>query len=517
MIPRRKRRPVAQAHSLAAPIGGLNARDSVSLMPETDALQLDNLFPSTTNVDLRKGRTSFATFTGTCQTIIPYGGSALFVAVHDGTDPGILSATAGGALSSILVGGSADTVQALTSARFDYQNFGTVGGQFLTLVNGVDVPLQYNGSVWSASSMSGSGLTEANLFTVASYAERLWYAESGTFNIWYLPVQSITGTLTKLNLGSLFKMGGALSNIVTFSADTGSLLADFIAFVSTEGEVVVFSGDDPTSVTTWSRFAQFRVGRPVTTGNRAWCKFGGEAVIVTADGAVPMSVAMMQDRADVSAAISDKIRNVFNRDVIDHGARFGWAVTLHPSGQKFIVNVPTAELSTGYQYVMNSQTKCWCRFTGWNAFCFEVQRDTLYFGGSGFLAKADTGLSDADSAIIAVAKQAFSYFGQRGRQKHMTMARPIITLDGPVNLGLGVDVDYQDTTPESLVPISGTSGTTWETAWDATWTGAAVTNRQWQSVRGIGFAIAPRIQFQALDINLSWSATDLVFEYGEIL
>ena len=402
---RTAKRQVAQSQSLAAPIGGLNARDSVALMPETDAVTLDNWFPSTTSVDLRKGYSNHATFTGLCETVIAYNGlaRAIFVAVNTTNDL-IIDATTGGAISTAVVGGAGSTVQAVTSARFDYQNFGTTGGQFLSLVNGDDTPLQYNGSAWSASSMTGSGLTTSNLFTVATYAERLWYAEEDTFNVWYLPLQSITGTLTKLPLGSLFKLGGALSNIVTWSADTGSILADFISFVSTEGEVVVFSGQDPASILTWSRIAQFRVGRPVTRGNRAWAKFGAEAVLITADGLIPLSLAVRQDRADVSAAITDKIRTRFNQDVVSHGARFGWSVVLHPIGQKLLVNVPTLEGSTSYQWVMNSQTKAWCRFTAWDAFCFEATRDALYFGGNGFLALADSGLDDEGDSITAVAK-----------------------------------------------------------------------------------------------------------------
>lgn len=515
---RTAKRQVAQSQSLASPIGGLNARDSVALMPDTDAIILDNWFPSTTSVDLRKGFSSHATFTGNCETVIAYNGMArkVFVAVNT-TDDLIIDATTGGAISVAVVGGAGATVQAVTSARFDYQNFGTTGGQFLSLVNGEDTPLQYNGSAWSVSSMTGSGLTTSSLFTNAVYAERLWYLEQDSFNAWYLPLQSITGTLTKYPLGSLFKLGGALSNVVTWSGDSGSLLADFIAFVSTEGEVVAFSGTDPASITTWSRIAHFRVGRPVTRGNRAWAKIGAEAALITADGLIPMSLAVMQDRADVSAAISDKIRNSFNGDVLRHGARFGWTVTLHPIGQKLIVNVPTAENDTSYQYVMNTQTKAWCRFTGWDAFCFESTRDALYFGGAGILAVADSGLDDNGDSITADAKQAFSYFGQRGRQKQMTMARPILNIDGPVSLGLGVDVDYQNTSPGSLVPIAGNVGDPWEVLWDVAWTGAGIVYNAWNSVRGVGFAIAPRIRVQAEGINLSWSATDFVYEYGGVL
>lgn len=520
---RARKQQVAQSQSLPAPIGGLNARDAVALMDPTDAIVLDNWFPSTTSVDLRKGYDAFATFDGDCETVIAYNGASakVFVAIDDGTDISIIDATAGGAVSSAVVGGSGDTVHAPSNARYDYQNFATTGGQFLTLVNGSNDPLEYNGTAWSVSAITDGEnpevLDPADFFTVAVYAERLWYGEKDTFNVWYLPVQSITGTVAKLWLGSLFKLGGSLSNIITWSADTASQLADFIAFVSTEGEVVAFTGTDPTDADLWSRVAHFRIGKPVAKGNRAWTKMGAEAVLLTIDGLIPMSLAVMQDRADVAGAVSDKIRNSFNRDVALYGANFGWSVTLHPAGQKLVVNVPLTANSASRQYVMNTQTKAWCRFTGWNAFCFESTKDTLYWGGTDVLAKADTGLDDDGDSINGNAKQAFSYFGQRGRQKQMSMARPILLLDGPIGLGLSVDVDYQDIEPESVVPIAGNAGDPWSDAWDVSWAGASVVYKSWNSIRGYGFAIAPRIKVQSMSVNISWQATDFVYELGGIL
>jgi hypothetical protein len=54
--------------------------------------------------------------------------------------------------------------------------------------------------------------------------------------------------------------------------------------------------------------------------------------------------------------VSEKIRNLINSDLAVHGARYGWTVRVHPTGGKLIVNVPTAEDSAAYQYVMNTET-----------------------------------------------------------------------------------------------------------------------------------------------------------------
>lgn len=504
----------SSAVSLPAPVGGLNARDSIANMKASDAIILDNWFPQTTEVQVRRGYTEFATFTGICQSIIAYNGasSKVFVAV-DGSTNSIIDASSGGAISTAVVGGSGPTVQAITDCHFDYVNFGTVGGQFLSLVNGADTPLEYDGTTWSSSTMTGG--TPADFFTVAVYAERLWFGVKNSFSVRYLPVNSITGATTELNLASLFKLGGTLNSIITIT-DATNALADYIAFVSTEGEIVAFTGTDPAVATSWTRAAQFRVGRPVIKGNRAWCKWGADALLICADGILPLRRAISQEKRDSTVAVSDKIRNMLNNDVAVHGARKGWAITLHPTGFKLIVNVPTNEDVEARQYVMNVQTGAWCRYTGWDGFCFDVVRDQLYWGGDGVLAKADQpgAASDAGNPITASSKQAFSYLGGRGRNVLMQMIRPIIAADGAANIALGVDVDYGDVEPATFIQVGGGSGDPWGGIWDVSWGGALEVVKSWRTAQGFGSAIAPRMRTQTLDVSLSWSASDLVYEHA---
>lgn len=505
-------------YTMAPPVGGLNARDSEALMPETDALVLDNWFPDSTSVDVRKGYSSFATFTGDCESIILYHGASdlVFVGV-DTTDNLIINATSGGAISTAVVGGSGPAVQSLTNVRFDYVNFANTSGQYALLVNGADTPLQFDGTTWSASGLSGTGLTVTDIHTLGVYGERIWLAGSG-FDVWYLATDAIAGTATRLNLGSLFTKGGSLSSIVPWSADSSSDLADYIGFLSTEGEMVIYTGDDPSQASTWARVATVNIGKPVTSGQRAFTRLGSDTAILTVDGLVPLSQVIIGGRVNPNfVPISDKIRNKFNSDVKMFSANYGWDVIVHSSGKKLLVNVPNEAGASAYQYVMNIETTSWSRFTGWMAFCMAASKDTLYWGGSGVLAKADTGTTDAGSSIDAEAKQAFSYFGIRGLQKDMKMVRPILRLDGPVDLRIGVNVDYQDSPPTSIVPVSGNAGDPWDTSWDVAWTGAAVVLRKWQGARGIGVAISPRLTVQSDGINLSWFATDFLYETGGVL
>ena len=172
--------PRSKSVSLPPPIGGLNARDSVANMEPEDALVLDNWFPRTTDVAVRKGYTAHCTFTGNCETVVVYTGptaTEIFVAVNTTNDL-IIDATTAGAISTAVVGGSGPTVQAITNSRWDYVNYGTAGGMFLSMVNGADTALEYDGTTWSTATLTHADLAGTDdLFTNAVYAERIWYGE----------------------------------------------------------------------------------------------------------------------------------------------------------------------------------------------------------------------------------------------------------------------------------------------------------------------------------------------------
>lgn len=517
----KRKRPGAaesQPATLPAPIDGINARDSLALMKPTDAIDMENLFPTPTDVGLRNGYTAHATLTGLPETIIPYNGLTarkLFAGVVNGGTRSVFDVTAAGAVGAAVVGGAGATIEALTSTRFDYVQIGTTGGMFLSLVNGSDTPLEYDGTTWSVSASAHATLVEANLFTCGLYGGRVWYGEKNTFNVYYLPAGTKSGALTQLNLASIFKMGGSLNSIVTLT-DANQIVTDYIGFVSTEGEIVAYSGDVATAAS-WALAAHFVVGRPVTTGNRCWTKWGTDALLICADGLLPLRRALASDDRNQALAISDRIATLINDDVAQHGARFGWQVVTHPTNNKILLNVPTAELADARQWVMNTRHKRWCKFTGWLAYCMAVVRDQLYFGTNGKVVKADNfdALSDGGTSIFFKSKQAFNYFGSRGDTKLAGMMQPTFSMDGTMQLSVGCDVDFASTTMPAMVTISGSAGDPWAALWDAVWSGALTVQRPWFSLQGCGVCFAPRVEGVSGDSRFRWAASLITVRKAE--
>lgn len=516
--------------SVPAPIGGLNARDALANMPETDAVVLDNWFPTPTNVEVRGGSQLWSLTSGNnIETLMAYNGPItknLFAI----DSSGITDVTASGNTNLPIVTG-------LSNARFQYVNFGTAGGHFLSAVNGVDPAQLFDGTTWTVPTITG--VSSTTFIHVNAHKSRLWYTQKDSTKAWYLPVSSIAGAATAFDFGSLFTLGGYLMGMLTWTVTSAQGMDDYAVFVSSEGQCFVYQGYDPSSTSTWQLIGSFRIGRPI--GRRFYCKAGSDVILITADGVIPLSQALLTDRSQLRIALSDKIVNLIGDDVRSYAGNFGWQPILFPIGNKLLINVPQTEDNRQYQYVMNTITKAWCTFGfmdaayAWNANCFEILNDDLYFGGynqgtsttNGLqgVFKADIGNVDSTfsggsyTTISAFVKPAFSYFGAMGQQKYFTMARPIFTLQGSVYAAIAMNVDFDNNIPNiNYAQIGATGGSAWDVSpWDVSpWGGDNNINKDWQTVNGIGFSGALSIAVYA-STQLAWQSTDYVYQIGGIL
>lgn len=520
-----KRRNSFGSTSIPAPVGGLNARDSVADMPETDALVLDNWFPTPTELDVRGGSLYFADCGNhAIETVMAYNGPVtkkLFAASVDG----IYNITAGGHKAS-------PDIATPTNARFQHVNMGTPGGNFLLAVNGADKLHGYDGTNWwtdGDGTHDITGVDSSTLIGINIFKSRVWLTQAGTAKAWYLPLLSIAGAATSFDFTSLFYLGGYLMGMTTWTVDNAAGLQEYAVFVSSEGEVLVYQGYDPASSSTFALAAHFRIGRPI--GRRFFAKVGADVVLLTADGAVPLSQSLLTDRSAVNIALSDKIINLITGDVSSYSSNFGWEIILHPIGNKLIVNVPETENSRQYQYVMNTINKSWCTFgqkysySAWNANCFELFSDKLYYGSNNkYIFQADTGTEDATdninmTPITSTATPAYSYFKSKGQEKLFGMARPILKINGTLQVALSFNVDFNTAPPNfNYATVSTSSSSPWDTSpWDVTsWGGDAQILKDWQTINGIGFAGSLSIGGVTSN-NLGWQSTDYTYQMGGIL
>jgi len=494
--------------SIRGPVGGWNARDSLADMKPDDAVILDNWFPETANLELRKGSANHVTgISGQVDTLMEFAsGSARK-----------LFGIAGGSIYNVSVAGAvgAADVSGLTNSRWQHTMFGTSGGQFLVAVNGADAPRNYDGTTW-ATTPAITGVTggAATLVHVNAFKQRLFFAQNDTLKFWFLAVSSIGGAASGFDLAPFCRFGGKLMAMGTWTRDGGDGVDDLAVFITSTGEVLVYQGTDPAVAANWALVGVFHIGAPI--GRRCLMKVGADLIVITQDGFLPLSRVLAEGRANQSSALSDKIRTEVEKAARAYSANFGWQPIFYPKGTMALFNVPTKEAATSQQFVVHTTTGAWCRFTGMNANCWSLFSDDLYFGTNGKVMKADTGTSDAGANIDADVLTSFSYMGQPGRLKRYTMVRPLLLSNGTVQAALEASVDYEIRNPTASSVALGSGGSAWDTSpWDTSpWALDDVPIKGWQAVTGLGFAAALRMKVATNALSIKWQSTEWLYELG---
>lgn len=503
-------KPPAKSASVPAPIGGWDTENALADMPTQNAVILDNWFPETDEVTLRRGFDGHASgLTGDVETLLAYspedGGQELFAA----NNGAIYDVTTAGAI------GAAE-VSSLSNDRWQYVNVSNSGGSYLRAVNGEDTPLLYDGTSWTTTPAI-TGPTAANLVWINLHQRRLWFGERDSMRAWYLDVNAISGAASSFDLGGVARLGGYIMAMGTWTFDAGDGADDAAVFLTSEGEAIVYQGTDPSSADTWSLVGVFRIGKPI--GRRCMIKDGADLIMVTEDGFVAASQILSVGRSQADArAISTQINRAVNDAVRLYKSTFGWEPFIYPRGRMLLFNVPQAG-ATRHQYVFNSITRRPCRFTGVNAVCWALFNDEAYFGGDGAVYKFDTGTSDDGAEINGDALQAFSYFKSPASKKSFKMVELVLRSTGTPNIAIDLNTDFQIKAPSGVPAEPSTSAARWGISkWGkGLWGTSGQVFRAWRGVRGAGRAASLRVRTSTTTARPSWVATNWIYIPGGML
>lgn len=507
-------RPTAKSSSIPAPVGGLNDRDSIADMPKSDAVILENWWPYPSYIGVRKGSaahvTGFAQPVETLAEYLPPSGNEKLFAVSGGA---IYDATTAGAVGASMVSG-------LANSRFQWQGITTPGGSFLYMVNGVDKPLLWDGSAWTAvdgaSTPAITGVTSSTLAHVTLFKNRLFFVENNSLNLWYLPVNSIGGAASVIDLGSVFRKGGRIESCYAWTIDAGNGVDDHFVIISSNGEVAVYRGADPSSSTDWSIVGLFVLGRPL--GRRCGTKFGGDLAINTTEGLYPLSKGLLSSEINRTGALTDKIQNSTSMATQSYGQNDGWQVELYPSANMMILNVPAGN-GQNFQYVQNTITGAWAKFVGWDAQCWLDAESGLYYGSSNAVVKAWTGTTDNGIGIVADVLPAFSEFGQQARNKFFTLVRPNILTNGNPSVTYGLNVDYAIQDPQGTLSYNAPTGMVWGSmVWgNMIWGGSLVPLAAWQTVGAVSKSASIRLRVNNSGADVRLTNVDYLHQVGGVL
>ncbi len=509
---------VSKPYPMNAPIKGWISNDNVAQIPPLGAFRLDNWFPETNSIKVRPGHDEFADLTGSSSAVntvmVHNAGGVRKIFAAQGAN--IFNCTAGGDISS------AD-LSSLTSDEWIWTNFTTTGGNYLYIVNGADSARHYDGTSWATPSITG--VTSSTLCYVFPFANRLFFLEEDTATAHYLPVDAVAGAALSLEVGGELALGGTLVAGAALTHDAGDGPEDYCVFLSSEGEVIVYQGSDPSSVDTWAKTGRFRIARPI--GKRCLLQIGGDLAVLTQDGVVSLSRSILLDRAaQRKGAFSDNIRKAFADQYALTGGVFGWDLISWPAGHMAIVNVPISSGTTYHQYAMNVLTGAWCRFTGINVISWALSGDQMFLGSAdGRIMEFNGSGADDGAAVDAIAIGSYFDYKNSGVLKHVKGAQAFAKTDGQVTLGVNMAADFSTT--ESAVSSSSfgaTTGSVWGTGlWGtAVWSEGEIVDSVWLGVAAAGYFIAPVIVAQVSGestslVTVEFIFMNIVYETGNIL
>jgi hypothetical protein len=363
-----------------------------------------------------------------------------------------------------------------------------------------------------------TGINSNKFIHVNLFKNRLYFTEEGSMRVWYLPVNSISGEAQPLEFGGIARNGGYIQAMATWTIDAGQGADDYAVFVTSMGEVIVYNGTDPESADTWALKGVWQLG--YVFARRCFYKFAGDILLLTQDGLVPLAASLQSSRLDPRVNLTDKIYYAISQAATLYGINFGWQIAYYASENMLIINVP---INSGtQQFVMNTISKSWASFSGFNSQCWELSNDQMYFGATGYIGHFWNAYSDDGDNINAEVQQAYSYFDARGQLKRFTMIRPIFQTDNGIPSVLtGINVDFATQNDLGTVSFNAQNAAigSWDNAiWDESqWGGALSITKSWQGVTGIGYSggVAMKIASQGIDVH--WASTDYVMERGGVL
>jgi len=505
--------------TVPSPIGGLNARDSLAMMPPNDAIILNNWWPQPYGCLVRKGYFEWTTgLPAEVETLATWssitGAQKLFAWSFDS----MYDITTRGVAGAAILGG-------LTNARWQWVNQANTAGSNLIAVNGLDNAITYTeaglGSIVLGVGGPGewAGLDPKDAIQLTVHQNRLWAVQKDSSLGWYLPdTGAIFGIMAPWDFGPVFKQGGFLQYLTTWTIDDGNGAEDHLVAMSSRGECVVYGGTDPTDPLAWHLQGVYNVGAPVS-GRRSFDKAAGDVIVLTQQGVVSMAKQLVSTKvSDARQPItSDKIQFLLSELTSQFSPLFGWELKYFPKLNMVLINVPSVTVGGDLQLAANQITNAWCQFSGMVARCWTELDSNPFFGSVGgkvycaWQGDVDGMLLDntGGTGIAAQVQQAYNYYQQLATQKQVSMYRPVFSVEAPITVNSKILYDFATEYMLPPTPIGAVFASLWDAGlWDtATWSGGFGIQKHW--IQAIGMGVAASIRMATLtETETLWVSTD---------
>jgi hypothetical protein len=355
---------------------------------------------------------------------------------------------------------------------------------------------------------------------VLAHQNRLWFADSSNLAVYYLPLQQKAGTLGVLPMNALFRRGGSIRAMYTWTLDGGAGMQDQLVVFTTDGEAAIFQGVDPTDVNNWQLKGIYRCDSPMT--KRCVANWGGELYVMFSSGVLPMST-MLRAESEKLGTMDKAVYTFFYSHAVLYRTFPGWQLIVNPYSNRLICNIPHGPASEYHQLARQMPQEIWSMWEGVPARAWGWLDPDMWFGDdAGNIFKMNPSMHSDNGAPIDVDVQcAWNQFSWPGL-KDFKLIRAHIVTDGTPKLRLTVNTDYDYTAPINQPDITVANiGTAWDTGtWDVDpWAGGGtpVPLQIWQGCGGNGVVGGVRLTARVLDATtFDIYGFDVVYERGAL-
>jgi hypothetical protein len=371
-----------QTITIPAPTRGLILNENESFTQPGAALVLDNWKPTMKGIALRGGCTLWGTLPETTPVISMFSFYGISTQrMYAGNANKLYDVTA--PVPTMIKSGQG-------SGNYVASQLANQSGDHMLVANDAgDYLLHFDGTTWTtlnASQITTNPVvtppptcaTGHNLTYVWKYRGRYFFIEGGTMNAWCLPTNAFQGQLEYIPLAGAATKGGKLLCGFTWSLDAGDGIDDKCVFMTDQGELLIFTGSDPTTVANWRQEGRYQTSIPI--GMNGHIAVGGDVLIITVDGIIPISASITKDSGQLElAAITRAIKPMW-RDMVNQRRTWPWTMQKWDEYGGMFVTWPGGTPGAWYCAVVNIATGAWARFVGWDAMCFGRIGVNMFFG-----------------------------------------------------------------------------------------------------------------------------------------
>jgi hypothetical protein len=505
-----KGRPMAKVAHFSAPLKGLSRNAELTEADPLLASVLTNWVVEDDRITVRPGYLKLGQIAANTPiwTMIPYYGA-----------PQKLAAASGGKMYDLA--GAEIAPGPYGSNDWAWTSFSNLSSDdFTVMVNGVDGVISWSGIAFAPETVTAppaeTWILPAKFDKILSHMNRLWFADSQNLAVYYLPIQTKSGAVDLLPLNAIFKRGGTIRGIYTWSIDGGMGLDDALAIFTSNGEVAIYSGVDPES--DFKLVGVFRFDAPMSKDSII--NFGGDLYVMTSTGLLPMTTLL---RAETEQLGKSDINVMKEFEEVSRGNRdaYGWQVMLNHHTNHAICNMPIGN-GKYQQLVRKMPGQVWAKWTGVPARCWGWLNAHTYFGSEtgGIYVGGAEYLNDNGVAIDADVRFAWSSFKSVAK-KNFTMVRLYTITDAQARPFMDLEVDYNNVAPTNQPELSTGpgGGADWDiSSWDtSSWAVLTQPKQNWQGVTGLGRVGAARIRVSVSGATFSLTGIDVLYELGGLM